>query len=477
MLTSEEGTAVLGEDYGGVGAKLTFPMGVMQRSVELPVGHGAAEKDFYVSIAPLGGEKIGLSRTRVVIPSAEAPEKDAALMESSRYDEALNLQKLEVSTQRGQWWEGNKTGFVNPGEYYNGGLSYSGRSYEDVSSSDKNETSHGCGYIRFRLPYEKDNYTYAYDGVHVSYRFFTNWANGLFKVAEFKYYPSGYLFEKNLYTRDFGDCGYAGDNTADVYYNAVKQPDGLQISCQNLENQYSLFRDCHVKEWVDSVEPIKRSFSVMIDPADPLPFAGLSEDEKRSWVKVMSDGTNKSILNLYAFDTFSISKPIGQNYTRLKDVVAVSAGGEELSISNFIAENVDKGVAYVAGLSDSFDVTLSHELLRFLGDRDCILWNKSGSSYSGVIHLKPVFDYAMDVTVDVQESEFGGLYLEEGDDRLTPGTHTFHLGDKLVFRQPAGKVNGMRGCGVGHAARSAGSAMRSPRPGTTTVCTGPWRRA
>ena len=430
MLCSSDGTALQDEDYGGVGAKLYFPMGVMQRSVELPVGHGAVEKDFYVSITPLGSEQIGAAKTRVVIPAADAPETYAELMASSRYDEELNLEKLCIDTQGSyRYWVNLGTGWEpstdpvpfsdgvkykdseNPGTFYNDGTSYKATSVDQFVNKDTDSiTAYGDAFIRFKTSENVLDKSYEYDGVQINYNFCTNWADGIFRVSSVR---NTNEFIENIYLNKWGDCGLKNGNSVDVFFGALKMPDALQITTQITDKHIATFHNCHAWMQIESVNPIKRSYTVIIDPADPLPFVGVDERTEKDRVKVMTDGTIKSILNLYALDTFSISKPIGQNYTWLRDVVAIGPKGEEVSLSELISANTDNDVGYIAGVSDSFDITLSHELLKYLGDNEIISWNESKGSYSGTIHLKPVFDYTKEVTVNVRESEYGRMYVEE----------------------------------------------------------------
>ena len=425
MLSSADGTAVQDEDYGGVGAKLTFPMGVMQRSVELPVGHGAGEKDFYVSITPVDDVQIGASQTRVVIPAAEAPARDAELMEDENlYTDPLNMQETLIDDQGNEVYVYNRYSHQyeldhveHPGEFSNNGTNYFGRSDEDESEDDIDDWPYlDSAYVCFKPVADLSNMPLIYDGFHINYNFFTNWADGTFRVAQCGFYPNGsHYYQKNLYVKKWGDCSTKKNNVVDVRFGALTPPEAVAIIAQNTENHYSWVRDCHVKLRVNSVQFIKRSFTVMVDPADPLPFSGLDEQTEKDRVRIMTDGTNDSILNLLAMDTFTISKLAGRTYTRLKDVVAVADNGTEYSLSDYIVNNVEDGQAYVAGMTDSFTIMLDKALIQYLHDNKAITWDEKQGSYSGTIHVKPVFDYSGDVEVNVRESEFGHMFISDYD--------------------------------------------------------------
>ena len=108
------------------------------------MGHGAAEKDFYVSITPVGDVQTGTAQTRVVIPAAEPPAEDAELAEDEDlYTDPINLKEARIEDQGNEVYSYNRnTGELelkkteNPGKYPNGGISYNGRSFEDQSESD-----------------------------------------------------------------------------------------------------------------------------------------------------------------------------------------------------------------------------------------------------------------------------------------------------------------------------------------------------
>ena len=148
-LSSNDGTAVQGDDYSGVGAKLWFPMGITERTVELPVGHGTEDKDFYVYINTLSGASdvsIETSSAHVVIPAAEGGAELLAAKDADRLGDAWDMQdRMDEKTDRVEFRDSGATVFM------------------------KTKIDKCCGeYIDFTTPRN-----YAWDGVHVSFKVHT----------------------------------------------------------------------------------------------------------------------------------------------------------------------------------------------------------------------------------------------------------------------------------------------------------------
>ena len=55
------------------------------------------------------------------------------------------------------------------------------------------------------------------------------------------------------------------DKSLDAYYGTPESPATIGLNTKNYKNHYSGVRDCHVKLWVKSVQPIKRKFDIIIE--------------------------------------------------------------------------------------------------------------------------------------------------------------------------------------------------------------------
>ena len=67
-------------------------------------------------------------------------------------------------------------------------------------------------------------------------------------------------------------------------------------------------------------------------------------------------------------------------------------------------------------------------------------------------------DYAAFFSTREAAEDFRGKSIPDGFTMLRPGAHVFHLGDRLVFREPWEKLEGMRAVGVGYVGREGSAA-------------------
>ena len=403
-IASWDGTAAVNDDYGGVDAKLYFPMGITERTIELPVGQGVSEKDFSVTITPVTECSVGLATTHVIIPALDT-DGSAELMatnDNSIYADPWNLKNIK------QKWTGKSTEFR----------------YDDygVYLRTKND-SHSSAYLEITPPHGDGSSGYAYDGIHMEYDFFTNWADGKVWIDRKPTTESKDEYE-TLKEKKHGDCSMIHDKSMDAYYGTPESPATIGLNTKNYDNHYSGVRDCHVKLWVKSVQPIKRKFDIIIENPESLDFIGMDKLPKGAVNPYERFMVNKSLdtsFTIQTWDSFSIS-PIenadSPRYTRLVGIDAVK-NGKTLR------------VVTLDGTSETPNVTLDHATINKLARNDFIEWktNKDGS-VKGTIRFRPVFDYK-DVTIEVKDSQYGSFKAAN----LSPGTHekTFHMGDKLTL--------------------------------------------
>ena len=421
-LASNDGTAKAGDDYSGVGAKLYFPMGILERTVELPVGHGAEEKDFYLYLTPLSescGVTVDVSSAHVVIPAAEGGVALLADEDDDRYGDAWNLK------DRKWYWTAKEK------EFRSNNMSIFLRSKNDDDDKDNWVQLH---------PQEG----YAYDGFHVDYDIYTNWCKG----RAFLWDNKGGEW-RETYRKNHGDCGNEKGLTMEALYESAKAPNEIAIGMRNYDNKWADFRDCHVKFWINQVRPIKRKFTVQLQNPEPLRFKGMTDAQVlKNYQNTILDDALETKATYQTGDHFSVSRLGAQEWARLTGLVAVASDGRTMSIGT------------TDGKTSTVDVQLSEAVINALAEGGFITWKENKGSYSGTINVRPVYDYVQDVTVKVRDTGYGGVALKD-ESVLAPGTYTFHYGDKLTFKANAtAKSIGddLRPVGIGHQRRETGAA-------------------
>ena len=298
----------------------------------------------------------------------------------------------------------------------------------DCDGNDKYAKS----WVEIRCADGYQNRGYAYDGFSVNYNLHTNWANGLFGV----YTTDDAGKTKTLYSRKLGDVGTADGQWVDCYYGTTTNPDKVQLLIHNYSNRFAYFRDCQVLGRVTAIYPIKRTFKIILDKADPLVYEGMTEDEVMSKYEgaILQDSLQTS-LDIKTGDNFSVSASSTTEYARMTKLIAYS-GDETLEL----------------GVSDGKTPTITAELtektIDILANKGMISWGKADSQgkITGTIHVKPVFEYYKDVEVKADTDNYGSLTYNGG--KILKGTQTFHYGDRLVFEMPAQTTPGLRATGV-----------------------------
>ncbi len=374
MLSSQDGSAVAGDDYGGVGAKLWFSMGITSRTVELPVGHGAEEKDFTVTIAPLPtmpDVKIGLASARVIIPAGEKADDGELMASTDLYGDMWNLRDRTRKI----------TGKVN----YDSDTTVSYR-----TSLDKCETQYISLYT------DRD---YAWDGIHVVYDYHTWYSKGKVDV-ELNNGDGNWV---RVFRKDWGDLDekWKREQIADAYFGQLEGPWIISIDNYTYE-VHNGFRDSHSDIVVTSVQPIKRQFTIKMLAPEALSFEGMTEAEVLArYEQVMLDSGLDTSVTLYTGDNFSISRLSSPEMARLVGIEAVRSDGMTYRIAN------------ITGSNGTATVELNPRLINLLAGYGYIEWKESKGSYSGTIQVRPVFDYVKSVTVQVRDSAYGTLCLED----------------------------------------------------------------
>ena len=426
-IASWDGSARQGKDYGGVGAELYFPMGVTERTIQLPVGHGPEEKDFHVTITPLNSEALGIATARVVIPAAEVVEEEADLMAANgtKYGEEWNIKGNTFNSYLSVSWNGD---------------------YSFVASTPEDEEWKYAG-VDFYLP---DRYGYFYDGVRIDHQVYANFCKARVYVNVWDSTDHWH----NDWIDDYTGEGIRENYQLNYYYGTPLAPKDMGIGVLNRDNTGWAWTDDYCNVTVYSVKPILRKFNITVENAAPLRFEGMTAEEAvREYMAVNPNGDGKTEFSVWSGENFSISRPAGVNHPRLVGVDAVrGSDGETFRL------------ATIDGKSDTVKVELTQDLVDYLGRNDYITWTadstegypKYGTSYAGDITVRPVFEHE-DVTVEVRDTPYGAL--KYAGKTLAAGTYTFHKGDKLVFEpnlSDAGMGAGVRAVGVGFISREDG---------------------
>ena len=94
---TENGTAESGADFSGVNAKLYFPMGIMKRTVEIPVEHYAKDIDITVKLALPQACEITNDTASVIIPAWGSDEVTLAASKDDPYPDTGIASSLDLS--------------------------------------------------------------------------------------------------------------------------------------------------------------------------------------------------------------------------------------------------------------------------------------------------------------------------------------------------------------------------------------------
>ena len=388
-VASWDGSAKQGDDYSGIGAKLYFGMGVNTRTVEIPVGHGTEEKDFYVTITALADEEITLATTHVIIPAAEVTD-DGALM---------GIETIEDTNH-------NVHGFTDPLNVRGGSIDLgsflSDNSFFLSTRVNKEEDAH---YWMNNI----SSYGYAYDGIYVHYDAAVKWCDADFRVVKWN---GGNA--TRMHVNYFDSRGDYPDHWLYAAWNDPKAPDNITIEAANVDNEGPVGTDSYAEMVVDEIRLIKRQFEIELKPAEVKPLIGVSNDDVLTdYESVYLDGNTYASATHWTDDNFSVTA---------KTTEPLRLVGLEAKV-----RNTDRWVriATIDGKSSSVTVDLNTATINALQNKGVIKWSANGqfsyssdwqtasyngSCYKGTIEVRPVFEY-IDATVEVLSdgSGYGGL--------------------------------------------------------------------
>ena len=419
MLSSQDGSAVAGEDYGGVGAKLWFSMGMKERTIDLPVGHGVSDKDFTLTISPLSdGADVTIDQTstHVVIPAVQAEASVQLMEEDDLYGDEWNLRDRHA--------------------FSTGNVKFdSDTAVSMETNKDKLETQY------ITLSTDMD---YAWDGIHVEYDYHTWYSKGIVQVEKAEGNGEDWI---TLWSKNWADCSWKKDQRLDACFGQTKAPRVVSIDNCTWET-HNGFRDSHSDLWVKSVQPIRRNFTVKLQNNKGLSFEGMTVKQVlEQYQSVILDDSLETTKTYKTLDNFSVSRIGATEWARLTGLEAVKDDGTTRRLVN------------LDGKSSTATIQLSADTINTLARNDYINWKESNGSYSGTIIVRPVFDYVSDITVKVRETQEGTL--QYNGKTLEEGTYTFHYGDKLTFKPNVSKEAadvGIRATGIGYESRSGGAA-------------------
>ena len=415
MVSTYDGSALQGADYSGVGAKLYFPMGLESRTLEIPVGQSAEEKDFYVTLTPVSECTAGLGTARVVIPAAE---QEAELMVSDAYldDAFTSIESFGGATITGS-----------------GGVFSATDKYESVG-------------LWFNNNWGRE--TYFYDGIQLTWsadvpRNF----GGILKVISRTADGNGRDYtQKTIKVIDNNSFeGVLIGNsfsyeTVEHYFGEAKNP------------WYYGVYTARIKTWGDFdwlyspstvtvhyLQPIKREFTFEVQPADPLNLRGVPADDESQMngVYINSSLTDASV-TVRGGDSFSLTAQNSSEFCRFVGIDAVAENGATYRIAN------------AAPGTRTMNVTVTQSMINALADRGFINWSpnygRDVNSMKGTIKIKPVFE-KIPAKVVIGEGTYGGF---EG---FKSGEYDYYLGERITLKtelNERGQAAGARGSGVGY---------------------------
>ncbi len=383
-LASWGGSAVMGEDYSGIGADLYFPMGITSRTVEIPVGHGATTKDFYVTLSAVTETELQDTTAHVLIPAVgQEVNLKAASLRGTSNDIKLG-DKINLKEHRG----------YKIGTYFK----WLDDGYGFQSETPDDEENSWAGWQWTLTP------GYFYDGFVAQYDYYLNWCDG---QVDFNTLSD----ESGMRTYSFkdDDGGNHAGNTLYWYFGETKTPYAARANIKNYNNDGWAWTDDYATLTVKSVEPIIRRFEITV--ADPVmadgskpTFAGVNDATAKQYVSVLLNDSEVDHCTIWGGENFSISQPMGQRYTRLVAIDAVKSDG---STYRLVSGN---------GTSQTLVAVLTESIVNELGSRGFFEWvkgpggpTKDKSSKQGELTVRPVFEY-IDAEVSIQENQYGELY-------------------------------------------------------------------
>ena len=448
-ISTQEGSGVTGENFSGVSAKLYFAMGMQQRTVEIPVNHVDAEKDFYVTITPVSDCTIGNGKTHVFIPAAG----EEAVLQSER-----DLLGFEL--------EDNIWGPEFSGNYLATFLGIDAldrdRFIADYSmlrvQKDKIPALAGMSLLNGwdgRKPNETTR-TFFYDGVMVRWDQGSGWFSGGHSTLFLSHtwnadtqiwnatprnqdwtIPEGVThYTVDVDEEDFSRRDYLffenGTEPANVEGGYKKGMNPLLLFITNYSTNH--WREADVK----LIQPIRRTFQFDLIPAQPVGLRGVTAAQEAGMetVKLNSSMTATNV-KVLGGNSFAVTAA-DQKDLRFKAVEAVmEVNGQE--VTQTIAE-VPQGASTVC-----IDVT--EEMVNDLSYKGFMTYaaNQSvqslidgypagdgegthgyGKSLKGVVKIRPVFE-KIPVVVDVQPGTYGAFR------GLETGEQTWYYGEKLTL--------------------------------------------
>ena len=389
MLKSWGGSAVEGDEYSGVGAKLWFPMSIQSRTVEIPVWHGTEQKDFYLTITALNDETVETSTTHVVIPAAEKTDGDGELMGIDNVNGHPLTDPINV-----------KAGHMSGNDLYSEYGFDSDTAFHLKTAIDKEEN----------VLYWFDNVSdcgVAYDGIYTHFDATVSWCDAVYRIARWN--PNDIV---RMHDNTFDSRGEYPDHWLYGAWNSVYAPQNVTIEVENVDNEGTIFNDSYAVMNVDEVRLIKRQFTIKVEDAELKPLIGVDDNEVlANYEAVLLDKSVNSTRTLWTGDSFAINAKDVKSPLRLV--------GVEVKI-NQDGKNAWYRVATIDGKSSTVTVEMNAELINTLNNLNCIQWSANGNCdhggkfYKGTITVRPVFDY-IDATVELKNAnpDYGSLSAQE----------------------------------------------------------------
>ena len=387
-LASSNGSAEMGRDYSGVDAALYFPMGLTQRTVELPVGHGDQDLDFNLHLNAISDCEIDLRTAHVVIPAGES-EAEAELASEDTLDEHLG-ELYDLGAAYGDGW--NNAG---------GGRVLSTRGLKSETNQFTTlELLDTCYYDGVKIVWTLNDSAVCNPRASLSF-----WTNN---ISDQRVYTSGNSYE--------GRADY-------LYYGQPMNADKLQV----LTFTYGwLFKGHELT--IHSVEPLMRQFRFVLNPADvkSIPLRGVSEEEMGRYTSViLGSSLTDTAITLWGGQNFSVTRSNLCPYLRL---VGLEAYNAETGKSYRVAD--------VSVGSDTVTVEIDQELIENLHALGLIQWGansnlkmlvdgyyasnnsswddilrdppKPGTPQLGTIQVRPVFE-RIPARVVLAQHDYGSL--------------------------------------------------------------------
>ncbi|MBQ3708113.1 MAG: S-layer homology domain-containing protein [Clostridia bacterium] len=368
-LSSWDGSAETGTDYGGVGADLWFPMGITERTVKLPAARSAERKDFYVTLNTLLTSPCTIVKptVHVVIPAAEIDPEAELMADDVVLSDLINLKDRCKKTY------GHET------EYRSSNYGFYAR-----TKNDQTKTNAGIDF------YLLDGY--AYDGFRLTYHTYRNWASAKVGVD---------IYNKQNQSLSDVDLGLPDGNsdtkTYDQYFGGAEESVWASIYTWNYENHYSLVRDCHVRLWIEGVQMILRKFNFTVEDPKPLPLAGGGVANLGFTV-----GDNlRRTFSRYMNEDFTLNQIASTDQVRLVGIEVKKADSDSWRRITLSGGTDSSSVTY----------TLTKDQIDSLGKDGYIRWTTTDTKTEGNITVRPVFDY-VEVEIEVRDNPYGTLYAD-----------------------------------------------------------------